>query len=324
MKAIAFNSTGDPEKVLQVIEKEKPVPGADEVLVKVLASTINPADIFFIRGTYRFQPSFPGEIAGFEGAGIVESTGKNAGIDKGALVSFFFRKAWAEYAVVPAAELTVFPKDLPIEKAAQFSLNPFTAWGLLEEAQPAPGEWMLLTGANSAVSRILIQLARQKGVRIIALVRDLTQAPELHALGAEHVFNIEDLQLSDHIRQLTDGKGFNVAMDPIGGAIGTKIFENIAPFGRFILYGSIKKEPAQYFNAQIVYKNLSVKGFGIRAFLTQQTKAQRDIMTRDLIEAIGKPDFQLPVAQTCTLDQYKEALKANSLSSRPGKILLVP
>ena len=324
MKAIAFNSTGDPEKVLQVIEKEKPVPTTDEVLVKVLASTINPADIFFIRGTYRFQPSFPGEIAGFEGAGIVENAGKNTGIEKGALVSFFFRKAWAEYAAVPVAELTILPRDFPVEKAAQFSLNPFTAWGLLEEAQPAPGEWMLLTGANSTVSRILIQLASQKGVRIIALIRNLAQSPELHALGAEQVLDIEDPRLSDHIRQLTDGKGFNVAMDPIGGAIGTKIFENIAPYGRFILYGSVKKEPAQYFNAQIVYKNLTVKGFGVRAFLTRQTKAQRDIMTRDLIEAIGKPDFQLPVAQTYTLDQYKEALKANSLSSRPGKILLLP
>jgi NADPH:quinone reductase-like Zn-dependent oxidoreductase len=324
MKAIVFNSTGDPEKVLQVIEKEKPVPAAEEVLVRVLAGTINPADVFFIHGTYRFQPTFPDEIAGFEGAGIVESAGKDSGIDKGALVSFFFRNAWAEYAVVPAAELTMLPRGFPVEKAAQFSLNPFTAWGLLEEAQPVPGEWMLLTGANSTVSRIVIQLARQKGVRIIALVRDLAQATGLHALGAEQVFDIEDPQLSDHIRRLTDGKGFSVAMDPIGGAIGTKIFENIAPFGRFILYGSVKKEPAQYYNAQIVYKNLTVKGFGVRAFLTRQTKARRGIMTHELIEAIGKPDFQLPVAQTYTLDQYKEALKANSLSSRPGKILLLP
>ena len=324
MKAIAFNNIGAPEEVLQLIEKEKPVPAEGEVLVKILASPVNPADTFFIRGTYRFKPDFPEDIAGFEAAGIVESAGRDANIPIGTLVAFFYRKTWAEYAVVPAAEVAILPKDFPIEKAAQFSLNPYTAWGLLDTAQPVAGEWMLLTGANSSVSRILIQLAKQRGIHIIALIRDQAQAPQLRALGADEVFDLEDARLSDHIRQLTDGKGFNVAFDPIGGSIGTKIVENIAPFGRFILYGSIKKEAAHYFNAQIVYKNLSIKGFGVRAYLTQQTRVQRAAMTRDLIEAIGKSSFQLPVANSYPLDQFKAALKENDLSGRPGKVLLKP
>jgi len=321
MKAIVFNKTGTPEEVLQIIEKERPVPAAGEVLVKILASAINPADTFFIQGTYRFQPIFPDETAGFEGAGIVESAGKDAAIPIGSLVAFFYRKTWAEYAVVPASELTLLPRDFPIEKAAQFSLNPFTAWGMLEAAQPVPGEWALLTGANSSVSQILIQLAKQKGIHIIALVRDLAQAPGLRTLGADEVLDIEDPQLAEHVKQLTDGKGFNIAFDSIGGSIGTRIFENIAPFGRFIVYGSVKKEPGQYFNAQIVYKNLTVKGFGVRAFLNSLSKPQRDDMIHNLISILGKPGFQLPVAQTYGLDEFKAALKANSQNSRPGKIL---
>ena len=321
MKAIAFNKTGTPEEVLQVIEKERPIPAAGEVLVKILASVINPADTFFIQGTYRFQPIFPDETAGFEGAGIVESAGKDAAIPIGSLVAFFYRKTWAEYAVVPASELTLLPRDFPIEKAAQFSLNPFTAWGMLEAAQPVPGEWALLTGANSSVSQILIQLAKQKGIHIIALVRDLAQAPGLRTLGADEVLDIEDPQLAEHVKQLTDGKGFNIAFDSIGGSIGTRIFENIAPFGRFIVYGSVKKEPGQYFNAQIVYKNLTVKGFGVRAFLNSLSKPQRDDMIHNLISILGKPGFQLPVAQTYGLDEFKAALKGNSQNSRPGKIL---
>ena len=321
MKAIAFNKTGTPEEVLQVIEKERPIPAAGEVLVKILASVINPANTFFIQGTYRFQPIFPDETAGFEGAGIVESAGKDAAIPIGSLVAFFYRKTWAEYAVVPASELTLLPRDFPIEKAAQFSLNPFTAWGMLEAAQPVPGEWALLTGANSSVSQILIQLAKQKGIHIIALVRDLAQAPGLRTLGADEVLDIEDPQLAEHVKQLTDGKGFNIAFDSIGGSIGTRIFENIAPFGRFIVYGSVKKEPGQYFNAQIVYKNLTVKGFGVRAFLNSLSKPQRDDMIHNLISILGKPGFQLPVAQTYGLDEFKAALKANSQNSRPGKIL---
>jgi NADPH:quinone reductase-like Zn-dependent oxidoreductase len=321
MKAIVFNKTGTPEEVLTVIEKETPVPADGEVLVKMLSSPINPADTFFIRGTYRFQPEFPHQTAGFEGAGIVERVGKGVTIAVGALVAFFHQKAWAEYAVVPAAELTVLPDSFPVEKAAQFSLNPFTAWGLLEAGRPVAGEWMLLTGANAAVSQIVIQLAHQRGVRIIALVRDLAQADGLRALGADEVLDIEDPELSKRVQELTGGKGFNVALDAIGGDIGTKIFENIAPFGRFVLYGSMKKEPAQYFNAQMVYKNLLVKGFGVRAYLNEQTPDGRAAMVQGLIEALGDPAFQLPVVRSYGLDQFREAIRENDRSGRGGKIL---
>src|SRR5258708_13379759 len=172
MSALAFNKTGVPEEGLQVIEKERPIPAAGEVLVKVLASPFNPADTFFIRGTYRFQPTFPDEIAGFEGAGIVESAGKDAAVPIGSLVAFFYRKTWAEYTVVPAAELAVLPGDFPIEKTAQFSLNPFTAWALLDAAQPPAGEWMLLTGPNSSVSPIPIHVAKQPTCPLTSLSKN--------------------------------------------------------------------------------------------------------------------------------------------------------
>jgi NADPH:quinone reductase-like Zn-dependent oxidoreductase len=321
MQAIVFNKVGSPEEVLSVIEKEQPVPADGEVLVKMLASPINPADTFFIRGTYRFQPKFPDETAGFEGAGIVERVGNGVTVAVGALVAFFYRGAWAEYAVVPAAELVLLPGDFPAEKAAQFSLNPFTAWGLLDAAQPVAGEWMLLTGANSSVSQIVIQLAHKRGVRIIAVVRDLAQADGLRASGADEVLDIADAGLGKRVQEVTDGKGFNVALDAVGGAIGTKIFENIAPFGRFVLYGSISKEPAQYFNAQMVYKNLVVKGFGVRAYLNDLSASGRAAMIKGLIEAIGDPAFQLPVARSYRLDQFREALRENDRGGRGGKIL---
>ena len=323
MKAIVFNKTGAPEEVLEIIEKERPVPDDYEVLVKMLASPINPSDLFFIQGTYRFKPEFPDQTAGFEGTGIVEAAGRNVNIPAGTLVAFFYKRAWADYTVVPEEDLAILPADFPVGKAAQFSLNPFTAWGLLDTAQAVAGEWMLLTGANSSVSQIVIQLAKQRGVRIIALVRDLAQAPGLRLSGADEVLDIEDEHLSDRIQELTGGKGINVALDAVGGAIGTKIFENIAPFGRFVLYGSIKKEPAQFFNAQMVYKNLFVKGFGIRAYLNNQTKTQREAMIQGLIEAMGKPSFQLPVAGSYTFDRFKEAFRENDRKGREGKVLIV-
>jgi len=323
MNTLAFDREGSPEEVLQVIEKGKPIPGADEVLVKVLAVPINPSDIYFIEGNYRFKPEFPGQTAGLEGTGIVEKAGARVDMPEGTLVAFFSKKTWAEYVLVSPEELAVLPKDFPVEKAAQFTLNPFTAWGLLEMSHPAPGEWMLLTGANSAVARIAIQLARQREVRTIAIVRDIRQAAELKTLGAELVFDIEDIHLSDHIQQATAGKGIDVALESVGGSIVTRIIENMAPFGRLNIYGLVRRdEAAQFFNGQIVYKNLTIQGFGVRAFLSNQTKSQRRDMIQGLTEAIGRPSFQLPVAQTFSWRDFRKALEQNSQSGRPGKILL--
>src|ERR1700678_4213696 len=107
MNTLAFNRTGSPEEVLQIIQKEKPLPGDKEVLVKVLAVPINPSDIYFIEGKYRFKPEFPDQTAGLEGAGIVEKAGRGVSIPEGALVSFFSGNTWAEYVLVPADELAV-------------------------------------------------------------------------------------------------------------------------------------------------------------------------------------------------------------------------
>lgn len=87
MKILNFNKAGNPADVLSFTEKEKPVPGNNEVLIKVLGSPIQPADYFFINGTYRFKPEFP-QTAGLEGAGIIESPGKNVPDVTGKLVSF--------------------------------------------------------------------------------------------------------------------------------------------------------------------------------------------------------------------------------------------
>ncbi|HEY8967774.1 MAG TPA: hypothetical protein VIM64_01745, partial [Puia sp.] len=93
--------------------------------------------------------------------------------------------------------------------------------------------------------------------------------------------------------------------------------------GRLIIYGLVRRdEAAQFFNGQIVYKNLTIQGFGVRAFLTNQTKSQRMDMIQGLTEAIGRPSFQLHVAQIFPWQQFKKALEQNSQSGRSGKTLL--
>src|SRR5262245_59081807 len=141
MRAAVFERVGDPVTVLSVRDVETPVPTAGEVLVDVDASVVQPADLMFIRGSYRIRPQFP-QVAGLEGTGIIAAAGAGSTIAVRTRVSFRHPGAWAEQVTVPSDRCYVVPDRIPIEAAAQFSLNPVTAWALLDELSVDAGDWI--------------------------------------------------------------------------------------------------------------------------------------------------------------------------------------
>src|ERR1700744_1248487 len=305
MKAIYFNQIGEPADVLRTGDFPIPVPGPGEVLVRVLRRTVNPSDISFIKGKYRFQPQLP-QIAGFEGAGVVES----GALPAGTLVSFFGRPAWAEYAVVPVDGLFVLPTGFPLDKAAQFALNPFTAWGLLERAAVPAGGWLGLSAGNSAVSGIVAQLAARRGIRTIAAVRQA--APESGAAPGNTTspIFIPAEGSAARIMDLPAGAGLTAVLDSVGGPIGTELLNCLAPNGRFIAYGAASPESLAVPNGALVYKFVTLSGFGIRAYMGSKSEAERAQITAALIAATGAEDFSMPVAATYPLEEFRAALRA--------------
>src|SRR5262249_54127685 len=122
------------------------------------------------QGRYRARPEFP-QIAGLEGAGrvVAAGTGSEHLLDK--RVAFRWRGAWAERTAVPMSALHVVPDAVDIERAAQYSLNPVTAWALLDELSTQASDWIALTAGRSSVSRVVATLARERGLGVIAIVR---------------------------------------------------------------------------------------------------------------------------------------------------------
>jgi hypothetical protein len=119
----------------------------------MLSASVNPGDFLFIENLYPEpkKPVFPGQIAGSHGAGVVVKVGQHVTLEVGTVVAFSYYNAWAEYAAVPEEWLIPLPSDCPIEVVAQF-VNPITAWDLLKDAAVQPGDWLVLTAGNSAVS----------------------------------------------------------------------------------------------------------------------------------------------------------------------------
>lgn len=322
MKALVFEQTGKPVDVLQVKEVDKPLPKEGEVLVKVLRSPVHPADSFFIQGTYRFKPMFP-QTAGMEGCGIVESAGDNVKIEKGKLVAFFNLQAWAEYVVIPQHAVFVLPGDFNIDKAAQFCLNPFTAYGLLLDANVKQDDWLLLTAGSSSVAKIATQLSKLRGAKVILAIRNMLYADELKTLGADEVIDITNNDWTKKVMHITAGKGVNAALDAIGGDIGTELFHIVSVNSYIVIYGLISPDKIIFHNSQVVYKQVTVKGFGVRNFVDSLSNEELQKMIAELRSALGNKNFNLPVFATYKPENYKQAFEAGTKYAGEGKSIFI-
>ncbi|MGA7390312.1 MAG: zinc-dependent alcohol dehydrogenase family protein [Pseudolabrys sp.] len=317
MQAIIFNRAGEPADVLQHADVALPVPNDNQVLVQVVARPIHPADLAFIRGQYRIRPQFP-QVAGLEGAGVVVKSPANAPFPAGTRVGFRYPGSWAEYAAVPFDRLTEVPADIPDDVACQFSLNPITAWALLDEAKVKAGDWILLTAAASTVSNLITAMAKRRGVRVIGVVRD-GRARSL----ANHVFSINEPDLPGALSAIAGDRRIAALLDSVGGPNTQKLFAALAPGARIIAYGVQDREPAAVTNAMLVYSNLTWIGFGIDRWLSGFPGDQKASMVRDLWSMLRDNTLTLPIASKHSLAQFRNALAADSHSARTGKVLLV-
>ena len=319
MKALLFKQKGAAEKVLEFGDTDVAdlLPG--EVRVKVLASPINPADFMFIEKTYRVEPVYP-QIAGFEGAGIIVDNGGDDHFRLNTLVAFRHKNAWAGFVNIPKQKIILLPKHMPVEKAAQLALNPVTAWALLEEVNVKAGEWIILSAASSALSKLIIQLASSRSVKTLALIRENDQQTPLLNLGVSAVLYADADNLEMQIQSLTDGEKIAGFLDAVGGELATKMIKVISVNSRIIHYGLFSEQPVMYHNKDIIFKNIIIKGFGIDGWLQSKTVAELDVTWSELIKKVIRPDFKMEVAAKYALEEYKDAI-VKSKTGKGGKVL---
>jgi NADPH2:quinone reductase len=318
MEAIIFGRVGEPADVLR--HTEVAVPADNQVLVKVVARPIHPADLAFIRGQYRARPQFP-QAAGLEGAGVVVKSPANAPFPIGTRVAFRYPGSWAEYAAVPPERLIEIPADIPDDVACQISLNPITAWALLDEARVSAGDWIMLTAATSTVSNLIAAIAKQRGVNVIGIVRGAAADGSARSL-ASHVISISEPDLPGALSAIAGDRRIAALLDSVGGSNTPKLFQALAPGARIIAYGVQDREPAAVTNAMLIYSNLIWKGFGIDRWLSEFSDDRRARMIQELWSMVRDRTLTLPVASKHRLGQFRDALAADARSGRAGKVLL--
>ena len=315
MNAIIFNEAGLWTDILSLSETEINEPLENEVKVKILARPINPSDEMFIKGVYRNKPEFP-QIAGLEGAGIIEKTGKNLDSSLiGQHVAFRAKGTWADEINIPADSFRIVPKEIPFEIACQPTLNAFTAFALLELSNLAVNQWLLLTAASSSVCRQIIQLAKAKEIKVIALVRKEEHKNDLLNLGADVVLNSLTENIEEQVIDITKD-GANAILDSVGGALGSTMIKVAAPFGKVIIYGRISPDETSFAYGTVIYKNLKIEGFGIDHWLNSKSKDELHLIWQELTTSITNSTLKLQSDRIFDLKDFKEAIMFYKNTSR--------
>jgi NADPH:quinone reductase len=324
MKAIVFDRIGKPDEVLRLREIPIPSVGEDEVLIRITSASINPGDFLFIQNLYPppKKPQLPQQVAGNYGAGIVEVAGKHSGYNEGDYVAFGHYGSWAQYASIPSKWLVPLPADFPAEKAGQV-FNFISAWDLLKASGCQRGEWLALTAGNSTVSKIVLQLARNRGIPVVAIVRD--SITDLVDLGAAAVIRLsaDAAKLRDQIMKITDGKGLSAVVDGVGGPITGELIRSMAFGGHVVIMGGMSDGKFELHNFDLLLNEVRIIPY-IYRFLLKPPAPNDFKEIQQIVQEVAAHDFKVPVASFRTLEDFGEVISQTISGLDFGKHFFTP
>lgn len=325
-RVVRFHETGGPE-VLKVEDVEVPAPKAGEVQIMAKAMGMNRAEVMFRTNQYVTKPTFPA-IIGYEAAGTVAAVGPDVtGFSVGDAVSVVPCFMLGEYGLhgelvnAPAFGIVKHPSNLSWEDAAATWMMFTTAYGaLVDIANLRAGQTVLIRAASSSVGLAAIQIAKALGALPVALTRRSNKRDELIEHGAAHVIATEEQDLVVEVKRITDGRGANIAFDPVGGPEVAKILEALGYLGIFFQYGALDTTPLSVPVMPLLGKNLTVRGyqlFEITKDLTRLEKAKDFI-----VKGLASGDLKPVVAKTFKLDEIDEAHRFMESNEQVGKIVV--
>lgn len=323
-RAVVFEHAGNPADVLQLRACQRPVPGRGEVLVRMIASPVNPSDLMYIRGEYGLKPVFPA-TPGFEGVGVVEATGGGilGWLRRGKRVAVINdrRGNWATHTITTARQVIPVPADLSDAQAATFFVNPATALALTRHVLKVPqGGWLLQSAASGALGTMIVRLGKRFGFRTINVVRKPEQIATLKSLGADEVL-LDHEDLPARIREIVGSQGVPFAIDPVGGELGSRILNCVAPGGRMIVYGSLSGQPIQVDCRGLIAGGQQIEGFWLGRWAKQQPIPRLLRLFREIRALMREGILTTESIEEFPLDRITDAVR-RAVQPGAGKVLL--
>ena len=267
MRFIDHGKGGAPD-VLVVNQGPLPVPGADEVLIRVAYAGVNRPDVLQRSGNYP-PPAGASPVLGLEVSGVVVAAGAGvtqwkAGDKVCALTN---GGGYAEYVAVPAGQVLPVPAGLSMLQAAALPETYFTVWAnVFERGRLAAGETLLIHGGSSGIGTTAIQMAKAWGATVYVTVGNDEKARAcVQDLGADHAINYRTHDFVAEISRLTGGKGVNEILDMVGGDYIARNLKCLALEGRLVQIAFLQPSKVDVDWMPLMLKRLTFTGSTLRA-----------------------------------------------------------
>lgn len=322
MKAALCKTLEGPEAIV-IEEIADPVPGPDEVVVRVRAAALNFLDTLITRGKYQFKPDLPFSPAA-EIAGVVEAVGANVrDLKAGQRVCGYI--AWGgarEKVAVPAKLMIPIPEGVSDAAAAGISVTYGTAMhGLKDRGGLKAGESVAVLGASGGAGLAAVEIAKLMGARVIAVASSAEKLAICREHGADELLNYATSDLKTGLRELTGGKGIDVVYDCVGGDYSEAALRSIAWGGRLLVIGfaagTIPKIPLNLF----LLKNAAAVGVFWGEMIMREPEQHRANMI-EVLDWCAKGRLKPHVHATYPLARIGEAITALDKRQVTGKLIV--
>ncbi len=322
MRAARCRAFGDLEAI-EVADLPDPVPGAGEVVARVRAAGVNFADLLMAQGRYQVTPVVP-YVPGLEFSGEIVAMGPGvADFKPGDAVSGapLTGGCFAEYVAVPAARVVHVPVDLPLPLAAGILVGHGTAsYALRSRGRLKPGETVVISGAGGGVGTAAIAIAKRMGARVIAAA---SAAKREITVEADEFIDYTSEDITARLKALTGGRGVDVALDLVGGAIFDGLLRAMAPLGRILVVGFASGELPRIPAERILIKNLTVEGVGFGGVIGTVPGLGQEVADHIIALHRARP-FAAGPAEFVALGEVGLALGRMAARQVAGKLFVRP
>lgn len=324
MRAVLPREPGGPE-VLQVAEVPDPEPGPGEVLLDVVATAVNRADLLQRQGHY---PPPPGasEILGLECSGTVSALGE--GVDGwqvgDEVCALLAGGGYASRVAVPAGQVMPRPQGVDLTTSAALPEVAATVWSnLMMVAGLRHGESLLVHGGAGGIGTFAIQLASALGVRVLATAGSAQKRALCTELGADVVIDYHEQDFAAVVQEVTGGAGVDVVLDNMGASYLARNVASLATQGRLVVIGLQGGTKAELDLNALMRKRAAVVGTTLRARPTAEKAAICAEVVEHVWPLVSDGSVRPVVGTTLPLAEAAEAHRLMESGSSSGKILLL-
>jgi NADPH:quinone reductase len=319
MRAVRVTRTEGPGAI-EVLEVPEPVAGPGEVLIEVAAAGVNFPDLLMSQGRYQYKPETPFTLGG-EIAGTVRRAGSGFAVGD-RVAAYCVTGGFADLAQCAVDRVLPLPDGVSFTDAACLPMNYLTMlFGLRDRGQVRDGETVLVHGAAGGIGTASIQLARALGARVISVVSSPEKADFVRKVGSHEAVLADGFR--DAVRELTDGRGVDVVVDPVGGDRFTDSLRSLAPAGRLLVLGFAGGEIPTVKVNRLLLGNVDVRGVAWGAWASSHPGALRALWD-ELMPFAASGAIAPPIHGTYPLDKAAEAVGLLDERGVLGKALVVP